>query len=91
MKHRKDTYTSKILIQQLHVAMNDLQGDQLVVLVFDGTAEIQTSVSMACKHIEKCICEANFIKQALRIDVFSMTASSHARNKTLTVRAVMGK
>lgn len=49
MKDRNDTYTAKVLIQQLHIAMNDLQGDQLVVLVLDGTAEIQTGVSVKSK------------------------------------------
>ena len=41
----ENTYTAKILIQQLHIAMDDLQGDQLVVLVLYGTAEIQAGVS----------------------------------------------
>lgn len=67
--------------------MNDLQGDQLVVLVLDGTAEVQTGVSVTSKHKEEHVYEAHFIEQALRIGVFSITAlSSHVRNERFTFR-----
>lgn len=39
------TYTAEVFVEQLDVAVDDLQCDQLVVLVLDGTAEIQTGVS----------------------------------------------
>ena len=41
------THAAKVLVQQLDVAVNDLQGDQLVVLLLDGAAEIQAGVSTA--------------------------------------------
>lgn len=68
MQDRRDTHTAEVLIQQLHVAMNDLQGDQLVVLVLDGAAEIQTGVPVTSKHIGEHVGKADFIKKDLRIN-----------------------
>lgn len=31
----------KVLVEQFHVAMNDLECEQLVVFLLDGTAEVQ--------------------------------------------------
>ena len=41
------THAAEVLVEQLHVAVDDLQGDQLVVLLLDGTAEVQAGVSTA--------------------------------------------
>lgn len=65
---RAGTYTSKVFVQQLHVSVDDLECDELVVLVLDGAAEVQAGVSAAqqrepslCRqrhqmllHCEKC-------------------------------------
>lgn len=40
-----ETHTSKVFVQQLHVSVDDLQGDELVVLLLNGTAEVQAGVS----------------------------------------------
>jgi hypothetical protein len=40
-----DTYTAKILVQQLHVPMNNFEGQQFIVFLFDSTTEIETSIS----------------------------------------------
>ena len=42
----RGTHTAKVFIQQLHISVDDLQGDELIVLVLDGTAEVQTGVSV---------------------------------------------
>lgn len=42
---RQQTHTAKVFIQQLHISVDDLQCDELIVLVLYGTAEIQTGVS----------------------------------------------
>lgn len=47
-----NTYTAKILIQQLHISVDDFQSDQFVVLVLYGTAEIQAGISKT-GHIEQ--------------------------------------
>lgn len=39
------TNTAEVFVEQLDVAVDDLQCDQFVVLVLNGTAEIQTGVS----------------------------------------------
>lgn len=38
------THAAKVLVQELHEAMDDLQRDQLVVLLLNGTAEVQAGV-----------------------------------------------
>jgi len=38
------TYAAEVLIQQLHIAMNDLQCQQLVVVLLDGATEIQAGI-----------------------------------------------
>lgn len=40
-----ETYTAKILVQQLHVAVDDLQRQQLVVVLLHRTAEVQAGIS----------------------------------------------
>lgn len=42
---RGETYAAKVLVQELHVTVDQLQCDQLIVLTFDGAAEIETGVS----------------------------------------------
>ena len=38
------TYTAEILIEQFDISVNDLQGQQLVVVCFHAAAEIQARV-----------------------------------------------
>jgi len=38
------TYAAEVLIQQLHIAMNDLQCQQFVVVLLDGATEIQAGI-----------------------------------------------
>lgn len=40
------THASKIFVQQLNVSVNDLERQQFVVVLFDGTAKVQTRVSL---------------------------------------------
>lgn len=42
---RGETYTAEVLVQELHVSVDQLQCDQFVVLTFNGAAEIETGVS----------------------------------------------
>lgn len=39
------TYAAEVFVEQLDVAVDDLQCDQFIILVLNGTAEIQTCVS----------------------------------------------
>lgn len=39
------THTSKIFVQELHISVDDLQRDELIVLILDRAAEIQTCIS----------------------------------------------
>lgn len=55
------TYTSKVLVQQLHVSVDDLEGDELVVLLLDGTAEVQAGVS------------AHRTEREAKLDAFAVT------------------
>lgn len=41
-----ETYAAKVFVQQLHVSMDDLQCDELIVLVLHCTAEIQAGISV---------------------------------------------
>lgn len=38
------TYTAKIFIQQLHKTVDDFKCDQLIVLLFNCTTEIQAGI-----------------------------------------------
>lgn len=38
------THAAKVLVQELHEAMDDLQCDQFVVLLLNGTAKVQAGV-----------------------------------------------
>jgi hypothetical protein len=40
-----DTYTTKILVQQLNITMNNFKGQQFIVFLFNSTTEIETSIS----------------------------------------------
>ena len=44
METRGETHTAEVFIQQLHVSVDDLQRDELVVLRLDCTAEVQTGI-----------------------------------------------
>lgn len=48
-----ETHTAKIFVQQLHISVDDLQGDQLIILVLDCAAEIQARVSTKSSTAEK--------------------------------------
>lgn len=45
LKEQAETYTAEVFIQQLHVSVDDLQCDELVVLVLYGTAEVKAGIS----------------------------------------------
>lgn len=40
-----ETYTAEVFVQELHVSMDQLQCDELIVLALDGTAEVEAGVS----------------------------------------------
>jgi hypothetical protein len=40
-----DTYTAKILVKQLHITMNNFEGQEFIVFLFDSTTEIETGIS----------------------------------------------
>ena len=40
-----ETYAAKVFVQELHVSVDQLQCDELVVLALDGTAEVEAGVS----------------------------------------------
>lgn len=40
-----ETHTAEVLVQEFHVSVDQLQCDQLVVLAFNGAAEIEAGVS----------------------------------------------
>lgn len=42
--HCNYTHTAKVLVQKFHITVNYFQSDQLVVLVFDGTAEVKAGI-----------------------------------------------
>lgn len=44
-KRGEETHTAEVFVQQLHVSVDDLQCDELVVLVLYGTAEVQAGIS----------------------------------------------
>ena len=41
----RETYTAKVLVQELHIPVDQLQRDELIVLALDGTAEVEAGVS----------------------------------------------
>lgn len=45
--HREtvQTHTAKVFIQKLHISVDDLQGDELIVLVLYCTTEVQAGIS----------------------------------------------
>lgn len=40
-----ETYAAKVFVQELHVSVDQLQRDELIVLALDGTAEVEAGVS----------------------------------------------
>lgn len=40
-----ETYAAKVFVQQLHISVDDLQRDELIVLVLYCTAKIQAGIS----------------------------------------------
>lgn len=40
-----ETHAAEVLVQELYVSVDQLQCDQLIVLAFNGAAEIETGVS----------------------------------------------
>lgn len=39
-----DSYAAKVFVQQLHISVDDLQRDELIVLVLYRAAEVQAGV-----------------------------------------------
>lgn len=44
-QEKTKTYAAKVFVQQLHISVDDLQRDELIVLVLHCTAEIQAGIS----------------------------------------------
>lgn len=40
-----ETYTAEVFVQELHISVDQLQCDELIVLALDGTAEIEAGIS----------------------------------------------
>ena len=40
-----ETYAAKVFVQELHITVDELQRDELIVLALDGTAEVEAGVS----------------------------------------------
>lgn len=40
-----ETYAAKVFVQELHISVDQLQCDELIVLALDGTAEVEAGVS----------------------------------------------
>lgn len=45
----KSTHTSEVLIQQLHIAVDQLKGQEFIVVILYSTAKVQTGISVM-KH-----------------------------------------
>lgn len=84
MRDVDTTYAAKIFVQQLHVSVDDLECDQLIILILDGTAEIQACVSSTRR---KKICKASIfvtavLRNALRLlSVYLVIKVSHKKKK----------
>jgi len=53
------TYAAEVLIQQLHIAMNDLQCQQLVVVLLDGATEIQAGIPVRKQTVTLALKSSN--------------------------------
>lgn len=42
--HNASTHAAKVLVQQLHISVDQLQGDEFIVLAFDGAAEVEAGI-----------------------------------------------
>lgn len=40
-----ETYAAEVFVQELHVSVDQLQRDKLIVLALDGTAEVEAGIS----------------------------------------------
>lgn len=40
-----ETYAAKVFVQELHISMDQLQRDELIVLALDGAAEVEAGIS----------------------------------------------
>lgn len=89
MRDVDTTYAAKIFVQQLHVSVDDLECDQLIILILDGTAEIQACVSSTRR---KKICKASIfvtsavLSNALRLlSVYLVIKVSHKKKKEKSI------
>lgn len=85
MRDVDTTYAAKIFVQQLHVSVDDLECDQLIILILDGTAEIQACISSTRR---KKICKASIfvtsavLSNALRLlSVYLVIKVSHKKKE----------
>lgn len=39
------TYAAKVFVQELHISVDQFQGDELIVLALDGAAEVEAGIS----------------------------------------------
>lgn len=40
-----ETYTAEVFVQELHIPVDQLQRDELIVLALNGTAEVEAGIS----------------------------------------------
>lgn len=40
-----ETYAAEVFVQQLHISVDQLQCDELIVLALDGAAEVEAGIS----------------------------------------------
>lgn len=50
----RETHAAKILVQQFDISVDDLEGDQFILLVFHSTAEVQAGISGKKTHFKCC-------------------------------------
>ena len=41
-----DTYAAEVFVQELHISVDQLQRDELIVLALDGAAEVEAGISV---------------------------------------------
>lgn len=42
----RGTYTAEVFVQELHISVDQLQRDELIVLALDGAAEVEAGISV---------------------------------------------
>lgn len=89
MRDVDTTYAAKIFVQQLHVSVDDLECDQLIILILDGTAEIQACVSSTRrKKICINICDISSIKECIKTVkcIFGNKSQSQKKERSIDTK-----